>query len=63
MKSIQDIVNEGISNMKVWDAIDKIKDSLGADKFIDELCRTMSDNELEKKLKFIARNYEINVNI
>lgn len=63
MKSIQDIVNEGSSNMKLWDAVDKIKDELGADKFVDELCQAMSDDELEKNLKFIARNYEIKVNI
>ena len=63
MKSIQDIVNEGSSNMKLWDAIDKIKDTLGSDKFIDELCQAMSDDELEKNLKFIAKNYEIKINI
>ena len=63
MKSIQDIVNEGSSNMKLWDAVDKIKDELGADKFVDELCRAMSDDDLAEKLKFIARNYEIKVNI
>ena len=63
MKSIQDIVNEGSSNMKLWDAVDKIKDELGADKFVDELCQAMSDDELEENLKFIARNYEIKVNI
>lgn len=63
MKSIHDIINEGSSNMKLWDAIDDIKDSLGADKFVDELCQAMSDDELEKIIKFIAKNYEIEIKL
>ena len=63
MKSIEDIINEGSSLMKLWDAIDEIKEVLGANKFLEELCRAMSDDELEKNLKFIAKNYEIKINI
>ena len=63
MKSIKDIVNEGSSNMKLWDAIDDIKDVLGADKFIDELCQAMSDDDLEENLKFIAKNNEIKIKL
>ena len=63
MKSIKDIVNEGSSNMKLWNAIDDIKDVLGADKFIDELCRAMSDDELEENLKFIAKNNKIKIKL
>lgn len=63
MKSIHDIINEGSSNMKLWDAIDDIKDVLGADKFVDELCQAMSDDELEKIIKFIAKNYEVKIKL
>lgn len=63
MKSIKDIVNEGSSNMKLWNAIDDIKDVLGADKFIDELCQAISDDDLEEKLKFIAKNNEIKIKL
>lgn len=63
MKSIHDIINEGSSNMKLWNAIDDIKDVLGADKFVDELCQAMSDDELEKIIKFIAKNYEVKIKL
>lgn len=63
MKSIEEIIKEGTSNMKLWDAIDEIKDSIGAEEFLEALCRAMSDDELEKNLKFIARNYEINIKV
>ena len=61
MKTIQDIVNEGSSNMKLWDQLDTLKEALGVDKLLDELCQAMSDDELEKNIKFIARNYEVKI--
>ena len=63
MKSIEEIINEGTSDMKPWDVIEEIKDTIGAEKFLEELCRAMSDDELKKNLKFIARNYEINIKL
>lgn len=63
MKSIEEIINEGNSDKKLWDAVDEIKEALGADKFLDELCRAMSDDDLKEYLQFIAKNYEIKINI
>ena len=60
MKRIEDLINEGSSNMKLWDKIDELKEELGADKLIEELCRAISDDELEKTLKFIYKAYDIN---
>lgn len=59
MKTIQEIINEGSSNMKLWDTIDACREELGDEEFINVLCQAMSDDELEEKLKFICRNYEI----
>lgn len=58
MKTIQDIISEGISN-KLWDKIDEMKEVMGADKLLEELCRCLSDDELEKQLKYICKAYEI----
>ena len=63
MKSITDIINEGNLDMKLWNAVDKIKDELGAEKFLNELCQGMSDDTLKDLLKFIAKNYEINIKL
>ena len=67
MKTISEVlnptkVNEGVSNMKLWETIDELKETLGADKLVDELCQSMSDDELEKNLKFICKNYEVKFN-
>lgn len=59
MKTIQEIINEGSSNMKLWDTIDACREALGDEEFINALCQAMSDDELEENLKFICRNYEI----
>lgn len=59
MKRIEDLINEGSSNIKLWKKIDEIKDELGADKLLDEICRSLSDDALEEALKFICKNYDI----
>lgn len=59
MKTINDIINEGSSNMKLWDKIDELKEELGADKVLDEICQGLSDDDLENVLKFVCKNYEI----
>jgi len=63
MKSIQEIIKEGTSDIKLWDALDKLKEALGAEKLIDELCKAMSDDDLKQCLKFIAKNNEINIKL
>lgn len=59
MKRIEDLINEGSSNMKLWDKIDELKEELGADKLLDEICQSLSDDALEESLKFICKNYDI----
>jgi len=59
MKTIKEIINEGSSNMKLWDKIDELKEELGADKVLDEICQGLSDDDLENVLKFVCKNYEI----
>ena len=60
MKRIEDyLIIEGSSDMKLWDKIDELKEELGADKLLDEICQGLSDDALEKVLKFICKNYDI----
>lgn len=59
MKSIQDIIKEGSSNMKLWDKLDELKEELGAEKLLEEICQGISDDEFENVLKYICKNYEI----
>lgn len=61
MKHLKDrLVREGSSDKKLWDAIDKLKEAVGADQLLDDLCQAMSDDELRDNLKFIIRNYDMN---
>ena len=59
MKTIKEIISEGSLNMKLWDKIDELKEELGADKVLDEICQGLSDDDLENVLKFVCKNYEI----
>ena len=59
MKRIEDLINEGSSDMKLWDKIDELKEELGADKLLDEICQGLSDDALKEVLKFICKNYDI----
>jgi len=63
MKTIKEIISEGSNNDKILNAFDKIKDALGADTFLDELYRAMSEDNLKDYLEYIARNHEIKINI
>jgi len=56
-------INEGTSNMKLWDAIDDLKEILGPDEVIDQMCRAMSDDDLEDTLKFIIRMNDLSSRI
>ena len=55
----QYLVNEGTSDMKLWNAIDKLKDIMGADDLVEALCRAMSDDELRENLKYIIRMHDL----
>ena len=63
MKTIKEIINEGSNNDKILNAFEEIKDALGADEFLDELYRAMSEDNLKDYLEYIARNHEIKINI
>ena len=63
MKTIKEIINEGSTNDKILNAFDEIKDALGADEFLDELYRAMSEDNLKDYLEYIAKNHEIKINI
>jgi len=59
MKSINDIIKEGVSNNKLWDKLDKLKEELGAEQLLNEICRCLSDKEFESVLKYICNNNNI----
>ncbi len=60
MKHLKDrLVREGSSDMKLWDAIDKLKEIIGADELVEALCRAMSDDDLRDNLKFIIRTNDL----
>ena len=59
MKTINDIIKEGISNDKLWDKLDKLKKELGAEQLLDEICKGISDDEFGRVLKYICDNYNI----
>ena len=61
MKHIEDIINEGSSNQKLWDQLDTLKEELGAEKVLDELCKAMTDDQMKEYIEFIAQNYEIKI--
>ena len=63
MKTIKEIISEGSNNDKILNAFDEIKDALGADAFLDELYRAMSEDNLKDYLEYIAKNHEIKINI
>lgn len=63
MKTIKEIISEGSNNDKILNAFDEIKDTLGADEFLDELYRAMSEDDLKDYLEYIAKNHEIKINI
>jgi len=63
MKTIKEIITEGSNNDKVLNAFEEIKDALGADEFLDELYRAMSEDNLKGYLEYIARNNDIKINI
>jgi hypothetical protein len=48
-------VDEGISDQKLWKAIDKLKEILGAEELVDQICQAMSDDDLKDTLEFIIR--------
>lgn len=56
-------VDEGTSDQKLWKAIDSLKEILGAEKFVDQLCQAMSDDDLKDTLKFIIRMNDLNSEI
>ena len=60
MKNLKELlIKEGSSDMKLWDKIDELKEQIGSDQLVDDLCQAMSDDELKKNLQFICRNYDI----
>ena len=63
MKTIKEIITEGSNNEKILNAFEEIKDALGADEFLDELYRAMSEDNLKGYLEYIARNNDIKINI
>lgn len=56
-------VDEGTSDQKLWKAIDKLKEILGAEELVDQLCQAMSDDDLKDNLKFIVRMNDLNSEI
>ena len=45
---------------ELWEVIENLKDSLGAEQLLDALCMSLDSDTLEEHLRYIDRNYETN---
>ena len=66
MKNLKDairnnMVSEHMSQSKVWDILDEMKELLGADSLLDQLCQAMSTDDLEDNLRYIDRMNDLDL--
>lgn len=52
-----------MENSKVWDALDSAREQMGDTYFLDALTRAMGTDSLVEYLKFISREYELDLQL